>query len=80
MGHLFSPKFVSILQIFEKFCNFLQFASFNFKKLGLFIKILVYSNKEYAIVTIFVINLVTSLKLRISEAKTPQNLLKDEDT
>ena len=57
--HLFCPKFVLIPQIFDKFCNFLQFSPFNFLKLGLFIKILVYSNKEYAIVTILVINLVT---------------------
>ena len=37
--------------------------------MGLLIKILVYSNKKYAIVTISVNNLVTWLRLRTSEAK-----------
>ena len=59
IGHLFCPKLVSIPQIFEKFCNFLQISLFNFKKLGLFIKIFVYSNKKYAIVTILVNKFVT---------------------
>ena len=37
--------------------------------MGLFIKVLVNSNKEYAIVTVSVNNLVTSPKFRTSEAK-----------
>ena len=37
--------------------------------MGLFIKILVYSNKEYAIVTVSVNNLVTWPKFRRSETK-----------
>ena len=43
--------------MFEKFCNFLQI--FPFKKFGLFIKVFVCSNKEYAVVTISVNDLVT---------------------
>ena len=45
--------------------------------MGLFIKLLVYSNKEYAIVTISVNNLVTRLKFRTNEAKKSPNLPKD---
>ena len=37
--------------------------------MGLFIKVLVYSNKEYAIVSVSVNNLVTWPKFRTSETK-----------
>ena len=45
--------------------------------MGLFIKILDYSSKEYAIVTILVNDLMTWLKFRLNDAKNPTNLPKD---
>ena len=45
--------------------------------MGFFIKILVYFNKEHAIVTISVNNLVLWQKLRTNKTKNPQNLPKD---
>ena len=36
IGHLLYPKFVSVPQIFEKFCNFLQFSPFFHKNVSLF--------------------------------------------
>ena len=69
VGHIFCLKFILISQILERFCNFLQISPFNFQNLGLSIKILVYPNEEYAIVTISANNLVLWLKLRTNEAK-----------
>ena len=51
IGHLFCPKFVLILQIFDKFLK-ISAVRVNFSNLGLFIKNLANSNKEYATVTI----------------------------
>ena len=44
---------------------------------AIFVKVLVYSNKEYAVLTISVNNLVTWPKFRTSKTKNLQNLPKD---
>ena len=56
--HVFCSKLALISQIFEKFFNFLQISPFSLYKLGLCMKILVYSNKDNAIVTILAKNFV----------------------
>ena len=77
VGHVFCLNFDLIFQFFWKFRNFLHVSTFNFKKLWLFIEILVYSNQEYENVTTSANDLVLWQKLSISKGKNPQNLLKD---